>query len=82
MAGIAAVKSVQYVTDSQGQRTGVLLDIDAWESLVEWIEDATDTQIAAKALTALHAAGSAEKAGWLAWEDVREEWGAEEDEAV
>ena len=81
MATIAALSSVQYVTDSDGQRTGVLLDIGTWESLVEWIEDATDTQVAVKALTAMHAAGGPEKAGWLAWEDIREEWSDEEEEA-
>ncbi len=38
MAAIAALQSVQYVTDSEGRRTGVLL-----ESLVDRIEDATDS---------------------------------------
>jgi hypothetical protein len=74
-----ALKTVQYVTDSEGRRTGVLLDIRVWESLVEWIEDATDTRVAVKALTDLAAAGGAREAGWVPWKDAREEWGAEED---
>ena len=52
-----ALKSVQFVVDSQGQRTGVLLNIQAWDALVNWIEDVTDTRIAVQALTQLQAAG-------------------------
>ncbi len=80
MANAAALKTaVQYVTDSEGQRTGVLLGIEAWESLVDWMENAIDIRVAAKALTELQASGGPQKAGWLAWEDVREDWGDEEE---
>lgn len=68
-----ALSSVRYVTDSEGRRTGVLLDLQTWESVLDWIEEATDAHAAAKALTELAAAGSPEKAGWLAWDEVREE---------
>ncbi|NJL27478.1 MAG: hypothetical protein HC897_06055 [Thermoanaerobaculia bacterium] len=64
----------------EGRRTGVLLDIQAWESLVEWIENATDARAAARALTELTVAGSAREAGWVDWEDVREEWAGEQPE--
>ncbi len=52
-----SLKSVQFVTDDAGQRTGVLLDIRAWEALMAWIEDTTDTRLAARALRELAAAG-------------------------
>jgi len=32
---------VQYVTDSEGKRTAVLLDIQTWESLVDWMKNAS-----------------------------------------
>jgi len=75
MAVLDLPKTVQYVTDSEGRRVGVLLDIRAWDSLVEWIEHATDSQIAVKALTELHAGGGPRKAGWVPWEEAREDWG-------
>ena len=80
MANLEGLKTVQYVTDSSGRRTGVLLGIGAWESLVQWIENATDIGIAAKALGELQAAGGPEKAGWLQWEQVRDSWDGEEEE--
>ncbi|NJL26401.1 MAG: hypothetical protein HC897_00310 [Thermoanaerobaculia bacterium] len=77
MPATAALPAVQYLTDTEGRRTGVLLDIQAWESLVEWIEIGRDARAAVKVLTELTAAGGARTAGWVAWEDVREEWAGE-----
>ena len=78
MTNAEALKKVQYVTDGDGRRTAVLLEIHAWESLLKWMESTLDTQAAVKALSELQDTGSLENAGWLAWEDVREEWGDEE----
>lgn len=78
MTNVEALKKVQYVTDSDGRRTAVLLEIHAWESLLQWIEDALDAQAAVSALNELRAAGGPQKAGWPSWEDVREDWGDEE----
>jgi hypothetical protein len=73
------LKSVQFVVDDEGQRTAVLLDIRAWEMLMNWIETATDIKIATQALTELQQAGGRpEQAGWLDWSDISEEWGDEE----
>jgi hypothetical protein len=48
-----------------------------------WIEDAADARLAAEVLTALQAAGGRpERAGWLAWDDIREEWGEEDRQDV
>lgn len=74
-----ALKSVQFVVDDKGQRTAVLLDIRAWEILIKWIETITDTKIAVQILDELQQAGGRpEQAGWLAWDDIREEWSGEE----
>ncbi len=79
MRKIQASKPVQYLTDGEGRRTGVFLDMDSWEALLAWIEDATDTQLAVRALRELAAAGGRpEKAGWLRWSEVREAWDDEE----
>jgi hypothetical protein len=42
------------------------------------MEATLDAQAAVKALSELRAAGGPQKAGWLAWDDVREEWDDEE----
>lgn len=82
MALADRLKTVQFVTDGSGHRTGVLLDIRAWEALVAWIEDATDLRQAARALQDLAAAGGRPgSAGWPSWDEAREEWLAEEEES-
>jgi len=72
---LEALKTVQFVVDAQGQRTAAQLSMDAWEALIDWIEDREDEAIVIEALTQLQAAGgSPEKAGWLDWEAVKDEW--------
>ncbi len=47
----------------------------AWEALLDWIENQEDTAVIKQALTELKAAeGRPEKAGWLAWDAVKDEW--------
>ncbi len=46
-----ALQSVQFVVDNQGKRNAILLDIQAWETLIKWIEDVTDTNIALQSLS-------------------------------
>ena len=80
MAIIEALKSAQFVVDSKGDQKAVLLDIAAWETLIDWIENIIDTKIARQALAELQAAGGRpQQAGWLAWDDISEEWDAQAD---
>lgn len=37
--------SVQYITDHQGKKKGVLLDLDVWQGLIELVEQATDKTV-------------------------------------
>ncbi|MEZ4733207.1 MAG: hypothetical protein R3E79_39430 [Caldilineaceae bacterium] len=37
--------SVQYITDRQGKKKGVLLDLDVWQGLIELVEQATDKTV-------------------------------------
>lgn len=72
---ITALKLVQFVVDANGKKTGALLSMAAWEALLDWIENQEDAAIIKQALTELKAAkGLPEKAGWLAWDTVKDDW--------
>ncbi|MBM4461653.1 MAG: hypothetical protein FJ011_28500 [Chloroflexi bacterium] len=69
MTGVETLQSVQFVT-VKGKRLAVLSASD-WESLVEWVEQLEDRQIARAAFADLAAAGGdRRRAGWLEWEDA------------
>lgn len=72
MTGLEALQSVQYVTVNQ--KRFAVVDLNAWESLLEWLETLEDTSILQNAYKELRAAnGNRENAGWLKWDDVKEE---------
>jgi hypothetical protein len=72
MTGLETLQSVQYVT-VKGQRL-VVIDLSDWEALIEWLETLEDTQIAQTAFAELKKfKGNREQAGWLRWDDVKEE---------
>jgi hypothetical protein len=73
MSKLDALQSVQFVT-IKGRRLAVLND--DWEALVEWLETLGDLQITRTAFAQLQAAGGdRERAGWLKWDDVKQELG-------
>jgi hypothetical protein len=73
------LKSMRFVTDQKGRRTAIVLDIELWERLVEWIETITDAKIAAQALAELEQTGGRPaQAGWLAGDDISEDWSDQE----
>lgn len=72
MTGTELLQSVQFAT-IKGKRV-VILSIDDWEALIEWVETLEDIQLARKALADLKAAGGdRERAGWMKWESVEGE---------
>ena len=74
MTGIEALQAVQFVT-VDGRRLAVL-NADDWGCLVEWLETLEDLSLAKEARRTLQAAGGdREKAGWLRWDNVKEELG-------
>ncbi len=74
MTALDTLMSVQFVTVN-GRRLAVL-SADDWESLVEWLETREDLDIAKEACRAIRAAGGArDQAGWLHWDEVREDLG-------
>jgi hypothetical protein len=80
MTVIEALKSAQFVVDNSGHQTAVLLDIQSWEALLNWIEDMTDIKIVTQGLIELEAAGGhPQQAGWLDWDEISEEWSDEKE---
>lgn len=74
MTGLEALQSVQFVTVN-GRRLAVL-HADDWECVVEWLETLEDVALAQEARRALQAAsGDRQQAGWLRWDDVKDEIG-------
>lgn len=72
MSELEALQSVQFVT-IKAKRFAVV-DADEWEALIVWLETIEDLQIFKKAYSELETAqGNREQAGWLRWEDVRDE---------
>ncbi len=72
MTGLEALESAQYVTVN-GRRL-VVLDVENWEAMLEWLETIEDVRIAQQAYARLRAAGGdRQRAGWLKWEDVKDE---------
>lgn len=72
MTGLEALQAVQYVT-VKDERLAVL-SMDDWETLVEWLETLEDVQVARRAIAELKASdGDRERAGWLRWDEVKED---------
>lgn len=72
MGGVDALQSVQFATVN-GRRVAVI-DGDEWEARIEWLETLEDWALAHAARGALRAASGERKgAGWLNWNEVREQ---------
>jgi hypothetical protein len=72
MINLAALKSVQFVVGQDGQPSAVQLDIETWESLLDWLEDADDRALVKQLLPRLR--GQPAKAGALRWDEVKSDW--------
>ena len=72
MTALEALESVQYVT-VKGKRLAIV-SADEWEAMIEWLETLEDVALAREAFAQLKAAGGdRERAGWLKWDDVKED---------
>ncbi|MHC4176363.1 MAG: hypothetical protein ACYSWU_02585 [Planctomycetota bacterium] len=72
MTGLEALQSVQYVT--VGRARFAVVSVNDWEALIEWLETLEDVQVAAETFSELKAFdGDRERAGWLRWDEVKEE---------
>jgi predicted DNA-binding protein len=73
-----ALASVEFIVGRDGKPRAAVLDMAAWEALIDWLEDVEDWSIVQAALPRLRM--GPEKAGLLRWEDVEAEWG--DDKAI
>ena len=76
MSELDILQSVQFVVDQKGQPAAVQLGIDAWRSLLGWIEDLEDRALIKEKLPRLRM--GPEEAGALRWEDVEATWDTDE----
>ena len=65
--------SLRYLTNSEGKRTAVVVDIDAWEALIEALEDIEDAQEMERARD--------EGDDLIAWEQMVKDYGTEHPDA-
>jgi hypothetical protein len=69
-----ALAAVEFVTDRRGETKGVFLPLNAWEVIVEALEDAEDLAIAREYLVQRARTSSLKEMDLLRWEDVADEW--------
>jgi len=67
-----APKKIKIVPDAKGRPSGVLIDMQTWEAIIEALEMAEDLSVIRKALSDLRAAdGNLIKAGFIPWSDAK-----------
>lgn len=72
MTALEAVQTVQFVTVKE--KRFAVIEAEQWEALIEWLETLEDLQIFKESYKSLEQAkNSRQEAGWLRWEDVRDE---------
>ena len=72
MTALEAVQTVQFVTVKE--KRFAVIEAAEWEALIEWLETLEDLQIFKESYQALEqVGGDRQQAGWLRWEDVRDE---------
>ncbi len=72
MNGLEVLQGVQFVT-VKGKRLAIL-GAEDWETLIEWLENVEDAQIVKQSFAELKAShGDRQQAGWLVWDDVKDQ---------
>jgi hypothetical protein len=72
MTALEAIQTVQFVTVNE--KRFAVIEAAEWEALIEWLEMLEDLQIFKESYAVLEqAGGDRQRAGWLRWEDVRNE---------
>jgi hypothetical protein len=66
------LQSVQFVVDKADKPAAVQMTFEAWEGLLDWLEDVEDRTIVRNAMSALRA--GPKQSGVLHWRDVRKDW--------
>ena len=72
MTTLEALQSVQFVVDKAGKPAAVQMTFEAWEKLLDWLENVEDRAVVRDMLPALRA--GPKKSGALRWQDMRKDW--------
>ncbi|MEI8305438.1 MAG: hypothetical protein WCF99_00100 [Chloroflexales bacterium] len=73
------LKDVKFVVGADGQPTAALVDISAWQHVVDLLEEAEDQGLLRAYLTRRRAAHSPEALGLISWEQAEAELDAREE---
>ena len=73
------LKDVQFVVGPDGQPTAALVDITAWQRVVDLLEEAEDQGLLRAYLTRRRGARSPEELGLVSWEQAEAELNAREE---
>jgi hypothetical protein len=68
--------SLRYLTDERGSRTDVVLSLDSWKQLIDWLETVDDRLALEGWLPALRQ--GPQQAGALRWSEIEDEWLSED----
>jgi hypothetical protein len=72
---IKALQSAQFLVDANGQPIAVQLNITAWATLLNWIEEQEDKAIVKAALSQLQSLRDhPDNPDWVDWTTVKESW--------
>lgn len=74
MSTIEMLESVQFVVTPDGRAAAVQMSIEAWRSLLDWLE-AVEDRAAVKAILPTLRKGP-HQSGALRWDDIESEWDA------
>lgn len=74
MSTIEILQSVQYVVHLDGRPAAVQMSMDAWRTLLEWLEDVEDRALVKAVLPKLRQ--GPQRIGALRWDDVKSDWNA------
>jgi len=72
MSALEILESAQFVVDHEGRPSAVQIGIEAWDLLLDWLEDLEDRALVKEALPRLRE--GPKMAGALRWDAVRLEW--------
>ena len=72
MIDLEALKSIQFVIGSDGKPSAVQMNIETWESLLDWMEDTEDRALVKELLPKLRR--GPQPASTFNWNDVKSDW--------
>lgn len=72
MINLEVLKSVQFVVGQDGRPSAVQMDMETWESLLNWLEDTEDRALIKQVLPKLRS--HPRSTGALRWDEVKSEW--------